>query len=99
MLIKHKRIFITGGAGFIANILISKLIEDNKIVVYDNFTRDTLTGSPYISHKNMIVVKGDVLNYNLVEESMAGADIVIHAAAIAGIDTVIKNPTKTTACQ
>ena len=26
---------------------------------------------------------------------MKGADIVIHAAAIAGIDTVIKSPTKT----
>jgi len=30
-----------------------------------------------------------------VYESMKGADIVVHAAAIAGIDTVIKSPTKT----
>ena len=44
-MIKNKKIFITGGAGFIANILISRLIDDNKIVVYDNFHRDTLTGN------------------------------------------------------
>ena len=95
MTTKGKCIFITGGAGFIANRLIGLLIEDNNIVVYDNFHRDTLSNTSYINHKNLKVVKGDVLNYALLEESMAGADIVVHAAAIAGIDTVIKSPVKT----
>ena len=94
-MIQKKKIFITGGAGFIANMLISKLIEDNKIVVYDNFQRDTLTKSGYANHRNIKIIKGDVLNYEKVVESMKGADIVIHAAAIAGIDTVIKSPTNT----
>jgi len=94
-MIKNKRIFITGGAGFIANRLIALLIEDNHIVVYDNFHRDTLSNTSYVNHKNLKVVKGDVLDYALLEESMAGADIVVHAAAIAGIDTVIKSPVKT----
>lgn len=92
---KEKTIFITGGAGFIANILISRLIEDNQIVAFDNFHRDTLSGSGYANHKNLRIVKGDVLNYEQVYQSMKGADIVIHAAAIAGIDTVIKKPTYT----
>ena len=91
----NKKIFITGGAGFIANILLSKLIEENKIVAYDNFHRDTLTNSKYNTHKNLTIIKGDVLDYENVLKSMKGADIVIHAAAIAGIDTVIKEPTKT----
>jgi len=94
-MLKGKKIFITGGAGFIANILISKLINDNRIVVYDNFHRDTLTKSVYVNHKNLTIIKGDVLDYQNVYDSMKGADIVIHAAAIAGIDTVIKKPTKT----
>lgn len=94
-MIKNKKIFITGGAGFIANILISKLIEDNEIIAYDNFHRDTLTGSVYANHKNLTIIKGDVLDYEKVLKSMEGADIVIHAAAIAGIDTVIKKPTLT----
>ena len=95
MKIINKTIFITGGAGFIANILISRLIDDNKIVVYDNFHRNTLTGSGYETHKNITIIKGDVLDYEKVLKSMKGADIVVHAAAIAGIDTVIKEPTKT----
>jgi UDP-glucose 4-epimerase len=94
-MIKNKKIFITGGAGFIANTLIGRLIEDNKIVVYDNFFRDTLTSSPYGSHGNIEIIKGDVLDYPRLCHAMRKADLVVHAAAIAGIDTVIKSPTTT----
>ena len=90
-----KNIFITGVAGFIANTLIQRLIEKNKITVYDNFHRDTLTGSGFANHANISVIKGDVLDFELLTSSMKGADIVIHAAGIAGIDTVIKNPVST----
>lgn len=93
--IRNKTIFITGGAGFIANKLISRLIDYNEIIVYDNFHRDSLTGSGYETHKNITIIKGDVLDYEKLLMSMKGADIVIHAAAIAGIDTVIKSPTNT----
>lgn len=94
-MIKNKKIFITGGAGFIANTLISRLVAENEIWVYDNFHRDTLSTSLHAGHKNITVSKGDVLDYDRVLECMKGADIVVHAAAIAGIDTVIKSPTKT----
>jgi UDP-glucose 4-epimerase len=94
-MISNKRIFITGGAGFIANALIRQYIEQNHIVVYDNFHRDTLTGSGFLEHPNITVVKGDVLDYEKLKASMQGADIVVHAAGIAGIDTVIKNPVRT----
>ena len=92
---ENKIIFITGGAGFIANTLIRNLIETNKIVVYDNFHTDTLTGSGFSNHPNMKIVKGDVLDYQLMEDSMRGCNVLVHAAGIAGIDTVIKDPVKT----
>ena len=94
-MISEKIIFITGGAGFIANTLIANLIENNKIVAYDNFLRDTLTGSSYADHPNLKIIKGDVLDAEHLTQSMQGADIVIHAAAIAGIDAVIKDPVRT----
>ncbi|MBD0331896.1 MAG: NAD-dependent epimerase/dehydratase family protein [Chitinophagaceae bacterium] len=94
-MIEDKHIFITGGAGFIANTLIRHYIAKNKITVYDNFHRDTLTGSGLIDHPNINTIKGDVLDSKLLTESMKGVDIVVHAAGIAGIDTVIKDPVKT----
>ena len=94
-MIKNRKIFITGGAGFIANTLIGKLVKDNKIVIYDNFSRDTLSRSKHNNHKNITVIKGDVLDFDHLNKSMTGSQIVIHAAAIAGIDTVILHPTKT----
>ncbi|HKX84657.1 MAG TPA: NAD-dependent epimerase/dehydratase family protein [Pyrinomonadaceae bacterium] len=94
-MIENKKIFITGGAGFIANTLIRNLIERNRITAFDNFHRDTLTTSGYATHSNLTIVKGDVLDAELLADAMKGSDIVIHAAAIAGIDTVIVDPVKT----
>lgn len=94
-MINNKTIFITGGAGFIANTLIKHYIEQNKIVVYDNFHRDTLSNSGLSDHPNITIVKGDVLDAEKLTASMKGADVVIHAAGIAGIDTVIRDPVRT----
>ncbi len=94
-MIKNRTIFITGGAGFIANTLIKHYVENNKIIVYDNFHRDTLTNSGLATHANVTIVKGDVLDLPFLTASMKGANIVVHAAGIAGIDTVIKDPVRT----
>lgn len=94
-MIINKKIFITGGAGFIANTIIKNLIGNNQIVAFDNFYRDTLSHSEYANHKNLSIVKGDVLDKEVLFNSMKGADIVVHAAGIAGIDTVILDPVRT----
>ncbi len=94
-MIVDKKIFITGGAGFIGTKLIERLIDKNKIVVFDNLTRDSLKNSSFANHENLKLVLGNVLDVNALETSIAGFDIVVHAAAIAGIDTVLKKPVET----
>lgn len=93
--ISGKKIFITGGAGFIATALIARLAEQNLIIAFDNFSRDSLSRTKYFTHQNVRVIKGDVLDLSHTKESMRDCDIVVHAAAIAGIDTVITYPTRT----
>jgi UDP-glucose 4-epimerase len=90
-----RRIFITGGAGFIGSTLVGRLIEQNDVVVFDNLTRDALSQTPYRSHPNLQLVVGDVLDRDALGDAMRGADIVVHCAGIAGIDTVTKSPTRT----
>lgn len=94
-MIQNKKIFITGGAGFIGSTLIGRLVADNQITAYDNLARNALQTKPWKDHKNLRLVVGDVLDCDHLAQSMKGADIVVHCAAIAGIDTVVLNPVKT----
>ena len=94
-MIQNKKIFIRGGAGFIGSTLIGKLVEHNQIVAYDNLARNALQTKPWKDHRNLQLVVGDVLDYEKLAKAMAGADLVVHCAAIAGIDTVVKNPVAT----
>lgn len=94
-MIKGKRIFITGGAGFIGSTLIGKLIEDNEIVAYDNLSRNALERSVAHGHKNLTLKQGDILDSESLKTAAQGAQIFIHAAAIAGIDNTLVNPVNT----
>jgi UDP-glucose 4-epimerase len=95
--LKGKTIFLTGGAGFIGATLAGRLHEDNRIVVFDNLRRDSLSQRPWSGHPNITVIQGDVTDAAAVRKAMADAqpNVVVHLAAIAGIDTVIKSPTTT----
>jgi UDP-glucose 4-epimerase len=93
--LSNKRIFITGGAGFIGSTLIGMLIADNDITVFDNLRRNALAGRSYERHPRLRVIEGDVLDPLALRNAMEGANLVVHCAAVAGIDTVIKRPTET----
>ena len=94
-MIEGKKIFITGGGGFIGSTLAGMLLEKNEIVIYDNFSRDSLQHKSYKNHANLTVVTGDVLDVDGVCDAIRGANLVVHCAAIAGIDTVIESPVTT----
>ena len=94
-MISGKNVFITGGSGFIGSTLIGRLVGQNRIVAFDNFRRNALADKPYAHHPNLTVVEGDVLDYPSLHRAMQGAEVVVHCAAIAGIDTVIERPTET----
>lgn len=94
-MIKNKRIFITGGAGFIGTNLISRLADNNKIIVFDNLTRNTLKDSQYINHPNLETLEGNILDSSALHDAISGAQIVVHAAAIAGIESTLLNPVNT----
>ena len=86
---------MTGGAGFIGTTLISRLIEDNEIVVYDTLQRNALKETNLLNHSNLTLVQGNVLDGEKLKDAIRDNNVVIHLAAIAGISTVIKSPTMT----
>ena len=90
-----KKIFITGGAGFIGSSLVRHLVDNNHIIIYDNFVRSSLIEKKLNDHSNLTIIEGDILDYELLYKSMIDAEMIIHCAAIAGIDTVIQKPVST----
>ena len=94
--VRGLRVLITGGAGFIGTKVAERLVDDNEVVILDNFSRNSLVGNSSIeNHSNLRVVVGDVLDEQVVGESTEAADLVIHCAGIAGIDTVVGRPIQT----
>ncbi|MGB0645756.1 MAG: NAD-dependent epimerase/dehydratase family protein [Bradymonadia bacterium] len=93
--ITGKNILITGGAGFIGSAVAKRLCEHNRIVLFDNLHRDALASSELLDHPNISLIRGDVLDETAVKAAVQPCDMVIHMASIAGVDTVMKNPTLT----
>jgi UDP-glucose 4-epimerase len=90
-----KRIFITGGAGFIGTTLARRLVDRNEVVALDNLHRDALSGTPLADHPNLHFQQADVLDADAMRELAAGATHIVHCAAIAGVDTVRESPVRT----
>lgn len=83
--LKGKKVFITGGSGFIGSHLAMKLIECGaKVTVFDIYKDASLKGVDFI--------KGDVMDCAGMTQAMKGHDLVIHAAAMLGVEKIIKIP-------
>jgi nucleoside-diphosphate-sugar epimerase len=95
VVLEGKRVFITGGAGFIGTTLARELVERNTVVAFDNLHRDALSETGLAEHANFSLVQGDVLDAAAVRDAAAGATHVVHCAAIAGVDTVLESPVRT----
>jgi UDP-glucose 4-epimerase len=90
-----KRVLITGGAGFIGTTLATRLVAANEVVAVDNLHRDALSGTELAGHPNFRFVEDDVLDLGRLTELAAGCTHIVHAAGIAGVDTVLTSPVRT----
>jgi len=93
--LQGKRVFITGGAGFIATTLARQLVDENEVVALDNLHRDALSATDLADHPNFQLPQADVLDADAVRALARGATHIVHCAAIAGVDTVLESPVRT----
>ena len=86
MNITDSTIVVTGGAGLIGSTTIERLLrhhQPKRIVVFDNFSRGTrMNLVAALTDPRVVVVEGDIRDRGAVGDVMAGADAVIHMAAL-----------------
>ncbi len=94
------RIVVTGGAGFIGSNFVRHLVanryaglENAQVVVLDALTYSgTLTNlSECLDSPRLTVVHGDIRDEKLVEETLTGADYVVHFAAESHVDRSVRD--------
>jgi UDP-glucose 4-epimerase len=93
---EEMKCLITGGSGFIGSNLTDRLLNDgHEIIVYDNFStgfREFLNDAT--KYDNFKLVRGDLLDFELLNKSMSGCDFVFHLAANADVRFGILHPDK-----
>ena len=89
--LRDRRFAVTGGAGFVGSRIVSQLIDNGaKVIVIDDFSTVSHANLPEDSSA-LEVVEGSVVDFELVQSALEGADIVVHAAA-RNIMLSTKNP-------
>lgn len=86
---QNKRIFITGGAGYLGKNLVSRYYNDNKITVFSRDEAKQYYLKKQFPKINCII--GDVRNYDLLKRVSAKHDIGIFAASLKQIEAVDQN--------
>jgi nucleoside-diphosphate-sugar epimerase len=86
-----KKIFITGGAGYVGSKLVPKLLElGYEVSVFDLmiYGEDVLP-----DHEKLNKIKGDIRDISLLEKSLPGHQYLIHLACISNDPSFELNPT------
>jgi UDP-glucose 4-epimerase len=83
---------VTGGAGFIGSHLVRHLLGDGYAVrVVDNFVTGSADNLTEVADR-IDLVTGDLVDPEVCERSVAGADVVFHLAALGSVPRSLKDP-------
>ena len=87
MHLDNKKVVVIGGAGLIGSHTVDQLIQTNvgEILVYDNFVRGrqaNLDGALSDRRVRIFDVGGDILQTDILQSALDGADGVFHFAAL-----------------
>ncbi|MBC8146148.1 MAG: SDR family oxidoreductase [bacterium] len=86
---------VTGGAGFIGNHIVRRLLElGHTVRVLDNLSTGKHANVSDIADR-IDLVEGDVRSFHIVREVVEGIDVIFHQAALPSVPRSIKDPITT----
>ena len=96
--ISSSTFLVTGGAGFIGSNIVEYLLTYNakKVVVLDNLSSGYFENiKHYIGLPNFEFIEGDIREFQICVNALAGVDYVTHQAALGSVPRSIKDPINT----
>src|ERR1035438_2543125 len=85
-------VMVTGGAGYVGAVTVPKLLEaGHRVKVVDLY----LYGEVFTAYKgnpNLVEIKGDIRDVDLLDRELRGVDAVIHLACISNDPSYELNP-------
>ena len=85
-----KKIFITGGAGYVGSVLVPYLLEKGYEVSVLDLMIYGIDVLP--SHSNLNIIEGDIRDKELLQKIIPGHDSIIHLACISYDPSFELNP-------
>ena len=90
---RHRKVLVTGGAGYIGCVLVPMLLEaGHEVRVLDSLRKGGLGLLPYLPNPRLELVRGDVRASDVVKNALRDVDLVMHLAAIVGYPACAKDP-------
>jgi len=85
-----KKVFITGGAGYIGAVMVPHLLEQG----FEVTVLDLMIYGEHVlpKHHNLKAIKGDIKDQGLLKKLIPGHDAVIHLACISNDPSFDMNP-------
>lgn len=88
-----KRVFVTGGAGYVGAVLVPKLLKAGyQVKVLDLYIYGSDVFDSVKDHPRLIQIKGDLRDTRILEKEIPGSDAVIHLACISNDPSYELNP-------
>ena len=91
--ISGKKLVVIGGAGLIGSHTVDRLLQHDvgEVIVYDNFVRgreENLASALKDPRVKIYDVGGDIMQTDILQSALTGADGVFHFAALWEMETL-----------
>ena len=89
-----RKVVVTGGAGYIGSHVVDALVRQGAevFVIDDLSSGSTENISRHFGSENFHFIKASVLDEKVVDQFVAGSELVFHLAAAVGVRTIVEQP-------
>jgi len=90
--VRHMKILVTGGAGYVGSIMVPELLkEGHEVIVIDNFMYNQQSLLDVCHDSNLTIVRGDARDWSAMVKHIGDADVIFPLAAITGAPACAKD--------